>query len=332
MKKGDINPFGFDGEIFRFLDQTKLPLEEVYVETGHYERIAEAIERLEVRGAPAIGVCAAYALALALKENDDEELFLRAAERLKRTRPTAVNLFWAIDKMISHYIPGAGDNFHRLKITAEEIHLHEVNNCARIAQHGSALIKSPSNVITHCNTGVLAVAGTGTALGVIKQAFTEGKIKHVYVDETRPLYQGSRLTAFELERAGIPFSVNVDSAAAVIISQGKADLVITGADRIASNGDSANKIGTFNLSVLCKQFNIPFYIAAPTTTIDRSLRAGKEIIIEERDASELRRHRGAEIFPAHYPVYNPAFDVTPAENITAIITEEGVFKYPYDFS
>lgn len=331
MKKGDITPFEYTGENFRFLDQTRLPLEEVYLETDNFERIAEAIERLEIRGAPDIGVCAAYALALAVKNSDEHTNFLRAVERLRRTRPTAVNLFRAIDEMVNSYVPGSSENFSVLLKTAEEIHFREVENCRKISKYGSSLITKPSNVLTHCNTGVLAVAGTGTALGVIKAAFSKGNIRHIFVDETRPLFQGSRLTAFELERAGIPFSVNIDSAAAVLISQGKVDLVITGADRIASNGDTANKIGTLNLSILCKQYNVPFYIAAPTTTIDRTIKTGKEIIVEERKASELYRVGNSEIFPNSYPVFNPAFDVTPAVNITAIVTEEGVFSYPYAF-
>ncbi len=331
MKKSDFTPFLFNGAALKFIDQTLLPLEEKYIETDQYEIIAEAIEKLEIRGAPAIGVCAAYALALSLKNSGTQSVFETAYARLKRTRPTAVNLFWALETMRAGYMPGAEDNFQRLSKIAVSIHEKEIYNCAQISLHGSKLITKPSNSLTHCNTGELAVAGMGTALGVIKQAYDDGNIIHVYADETRPLYQGSRLTAYELTKAGIPFSVQIDSAAAVLIAAGKVDFVITGADRIAANGDSANKIGTFNLSVLCKAYNIPFYIAAPTTTIDRKTGSGKEIVIEERKPEELSFHKDTPIFPAEYPVFNPAFDVTPAENITAIITEEGVFRYPYDF-
>ncbi len=331
----DFVSLKFEGSKLVFINQTKLPLKEEYVVTDSYERIAEAIERLEIRGAPAIGVAAAYALALSLKgetENLDEK-FNTAYKRLVRTRPTAVNLFWALDLMKSVYL------FHSDKLTlytellkkAEEIHQDDIDKCDAIANNGVELLKNGSTILTHCNTGQLATGGMGTAFNVIQKGYELGKVKFVYADETRPLLQGSRLTAFELSKAGIPFKLLVDSAAASLFKQNKIDAVIVGADRIAANGDTANKIGTFNLAVLCNYFNIPFYIAAPVTTIDSSITSGNNIKIEMRDKTELSIIQGVQVTNPEYDAYTPAFDVTPNELITAIITDKQNYEPPYNF-
>ena len=331
----DFISLKFEDQKLIFIDQTKLPLEEEYVTTDNYERIAEAIERLEIRGAPAIGVSAAYALALSLKGETDnlDEKFEIAFKRLARTRPTAVNLFWALDLMKSVY------QSHEYKPTvynvllkkAEEIHQDDIDKCDAIANNGVELLEDNSTILTHCNTGQLATGGMGTAFNVIKKGYELGKVKFVYSDETRPLLQGSRLTAFELSKAGIPFKMLVDSAAASLFKMGKIDAVIVGADRIAANGDTANKIGTFNLAVLCNHFNVPFYIAAPVTTIDRSIATGDDIKIEMRDKKELSVIQGVQVTNSDYDAYTPAFDVTPNELITAIITDEQNYKPPYNF-
>jgi len=335
MKKTDFFTLNFDSDNLIFLDQTKLPLAEEYVSTSEYERIAEAIERLEIRGAPAIGVAAAYALALSLKNitADYECHFEKAYKRLAATRPTAVNLFWALNSIKDKFntLDDKSSAYQELVKKAREIHLDDEEKCARMAENGLGIFEKKSRVLTHCNSGRLATAGIGTALGVIIHAFNNGLIEHVYADETRPLLQGLRLTAFELEKLGIPFTLQVDSAAAVLMSQNKIDLVITGADRIASNGDAANKIGTYNLAVLCKYHSIPFYIAAPTSTIDRSIASGNEIKIELRSPEEVTKTGSSFITKPEYNVFTPAFDVTPAGLIAGIITEEKLHKPPYGF-
>ncbi len=319
-----------------FLDQTKLPLEEAYVTTDDYERIAEAIEKLEIRGAPLIGIAAAYALALSIKDldqNPPEEKFNSAYERLHQTRPTAVNLFNALNEVKNVFESNkSSENIYEIVLSkAEEIHRDDIEKCKMIGENGSKIFKKKSTVLTHCNTGKLATGGDGTAFSVIKRGFEKRLVEFVYADETRPLLQGSRLTAFELERTGIPFSLQSDSMAAVLMQQGKIDLVITGADRIALNGDTANKIGTYNLAVLCNYHNIPLYIAAPTTTIDRNITSGSEIEIEFRNKKELLSVNGHLIAHEHYNTFSPAFDVTPSHLITGIITEEGICFFPYNF-
>lgn len=317
------------------IDQTKLPLEETYIETDDYGRIALAIERLEVRGAPAIGVAAAYGVALAFKTKADnpKSHFEKVYQRLYKTRPTAVNLFWALKKMRDVFeASGKSENIFDLLINeAKLIHKDDIEKCEGMARNGLEIFDTPKTVLTHCNTGQLATGGGGTAFYVFKKAFEKGLVKFVYADETRPLLQGSRLTAFELEKAGIPFKINTDSTAAVLMAQGKIDLVITGADRIASNGDAANKIGTYNLAVLCSHHNIPFYIAAPTSTIDTSLKSGEEIKIEERSKEEIIKIKDTLVTKEEYDVYSPAFDVTPNNLIAGIITEEALHKPQYDF-
>lgn len=325
-----------DGELI-FLDQTKLPLQENYVRTDDYERIAEAIERLEVRGAPLIGICAAYGVALALKNapaGKEEKVFNSAWERIHNTRPTAVNLFFALNEMRKVFEQSVGDPaklYKNLLAMAKEIHSEDIEKCSAIGRNGLAIFRKKSVVLTHCNTGKLATGGDGTAFSVIKAGFQNGLVEHVYADETRPLLQGSRLTSFELDRSGIPFSIQTDSMAASLMQQNKIDLVITGADRIALNGDSANKIGTYNLAVLCAHHNVPFYIAAPTTTIDRKMVSGKEIEIEYRGKDEILNFNGVRVAPENYSTYSPAFDVTPSHLISGIITEEKVFTFPYNF-
>ena len=337
MKKNSYFSLDFIDDIFVFLDQTKLPLTEDYIKTEDYNRIAEAIERLEIRGAPAIGVAAAYGMTLALKgipKDSVKEKFEAAYQRLAKTRPTAVNLFRSLEDLKKVYVANIdSDNIYSvLKSKAENIHKDDIEKCRLIGENGLSIFKkNKSNVLTHCNTGKLATSGDGTAFNVIKRAFEKDLINFVYADETRPLLQGLRLTAFELEKNGIPFKVLTDSSAAFLMQQNKADLVVVGADRIAINGDTANKIGTYSLAVLCNYHNVPFYIAAPTTTIDRTIPSGKEIVIEERKSIELTRVNGTTIAPESYKAYTPAFDVTPSHLITGIITEEQVYSFPYNF-
>jgi len=336
MKKNNYFSFQLIDDKLTFLDQTKLPFEKSYIETDDCERIAKAIEKLEIRGAPAIGVAAAYALALSIKNSIKEKInstFELAYRRLSNTRPTAVNLFSALEEMEKTYIQNKNtDNLYGvLKNKAIALHNDDIDKCHRIGKNGLAIFKKKSNVLTHCNTGKLATAGDGTAFNIIKMAFEKGLVSFVYVDETRPLYQGLRLTAFELEQNEIPFSVHTDSMAAVLMKEKKVDLVIVGADRIALNGDTANKIGTYNLAVLCNFHDIPFFVAAPTTTIDRTIPSGEEIIIEYRKKSEVLSHRSMSIASDSVEVFNPAFDVTPSHLISGIITEDQVYLFPYNF-
>jgi len=319
-----------------FLDQTKLPLEENYIETESYERVAEAIEKLEIRGAPLIGIAAAYALALSVKTVNENfaEQFYTAHKRLSETRPTAVNLFFALKTMKDFFEENKDSTelYEMLLAKAKKIHREDEEFCSKIGKNGLAIFKTKAAVLTHCNTGKLATGGDGTAFSVIKTAFENELVKFVYANETRPLLQGSRLNAFELEKFGIPFALLADSSAAFLMKQNKVDLVITGADRIALNGDSANKIGTYNLALLSYHHNIPFYIAAPSTTIDRTIATGDEINIEYRDKRELLAINQSQITSPSYDAFTPAFDITPAHLITGIITEEGVFNFPYNFT
>jgi len=316
------------------IDQTKLPLEEVYIETDDYERIALSIERLEVRGAPAIGITAAYAIALALKNKSTDKYFNKVYQRLAETRPTAVNLFWALSriKKVFEQNKTTTNLYSILLKEAKTIHKEDIVMCDKMGENGLSIFKNQTTVLTHCNTGQLATGGSGTAFSVIHNAYKNGRIKYVFADETRPLLQGSRLTAFELDKAGIPFSINSDSTAAFLMQKNKIDLVITGSDRIAVNGDVANKIGTYNLAVLCKHHNIPFYVAAPTSTIDNNCETGEDITIEFRDKSELNSFRSEQLTSSEYEVFAPAFDITPNDLITGIITEVALHTAPYDFS
>ena len=301
-----IAPLRFEDGVLHLLDQTRLPGEEVWLRCTTPAEVAAAIARLAVRGAPAIGVAAAYGLSLA-----DPAQFEPAADLLTAARPTAVNLRWAVDQVRAAG-PGAALE------TARAIEERERDATRRIAEHGAALFGPGEQVLTHCNTGALATTGSGTALGVIEAAWRNGAVAQVWVGETRPLNQGSRLTAWELERAGIPFKVVTDSSAGLLMSRGMVDRVVVGADRIAANGDVANKIGTYPLAVLAQRHGIPFIVAAPTSTIDPATATGADIPIEERDP--------AEVTPHGHPAANYAFDITPAELVTAIVTERGVTR------
>ena len=336
MKTNNYFSIRFSDDKLIILDQTKLPFEQSYIHTDDYERIAQAIEKLEVRGAPAIGVTAAYALALSVKNCSKENVefaFNEGYQRLSSTRPTAVNLFSSLNEIKKTFIENKNnDNVYEvLKNKAIDLHNDDVDKCERIGKNGLTIFKKKSNVLTHCNTGKLATAGDGTAFNVIRLAFEKGLVSFVHVDETRPLYQGLRLTTFELEQNGIPFTVQTDSMAAVLMNQKKVDLVIVGADRIALNGDTANKIGTYNLAVLCNFHSVPFYIAAPTSTIDRTIASGEEINIEYRKKSEVLSYKSTSIASDTIEVFNPAFDVTPSHLISGIITEDQVYLFPYNF-
>ena len=322
----------------RLIDQTKLPAELVYLETDQLEEIFDCIRRLVVRGAPAIGCAAALGLAAVSQHSPaaDRTAFLRevrqSAERLAQSRPTAVNLFWALNRCQTHLAASSAGAVPELKqllvrealaILAEDIRM-----CRQIGEAGAPLLKGGMGVLTHCNAGALATGDYGTALAPIYVAHEKGLKLTVYSDETRPLLQGSRLTAWELQRAGIQVTVICDNMAGFLMKQGKIQAVITGADRIAANGDTANKIGTYSVSVLARHHGIPFYIAAPSSTFDLTLSSGAQIPIEQRNASEVTWIGGTHLTPENVGVYNPAFDVTPAEHIAAIITERGVIHKP----
>lgn len=307
------------------LDQRRLPGEEAWLRLSDWQSVADAIRDMAVRGAPAIGIAAAYGMALAARAGEDRQT---ASAGLAASRPTAVNLFWALERM-AVVEPWTAESALR---EAKTIELEDVQMNLGIGEHGMSLIPPGSRILTICNTGALATGGHGTALGVIRSLHYEGHPVFVYACETRPRQQGLRLTAYELMKEEIPFQAIADGAAGALMAQGKVDCVIAGADRIAANGDTANKIGTYSLAILAKHHGIPFYIAAPSSTLDPSLATGAEIPIEERPAAELNEIEGVAVAPAGTPVWNPAFDVTPGELIGAIITDEGVFQPPYDFA
>lgn len=321
------------------LDQRKLPTEEVYNTYDDYAGVAGAIKSMVIRGAPAIGVAAAMgvalgALGLAVDTFDDYYRRIEAiCDRLAATRPTAVNLFWAIERMKKCVQDNRDlqprEITRKLKEEALAIYREDLESCMRLGKYGEPFLADNMNVLTHCNAGALATAGYGTALGVIYAAQEAGKRLRVYADETRPFLQGARLTAWELQKHGIAVTVITDNMAGYLMSLGKIDAVIVGADRIAANGDTANKIGTYSVAVLAKRHNIPFYVAAPISTIDPTLPNGTHIPIEERDPAEVTRVGNEQIAPDYVEVFNPAFDVTPADLITAIITDKGVAEAPY---
>ncbi len=323
------------------IDQKALPAEERLVTCRDYREVIAAIKDLTVRGAPAIGVAAALGIALGLKGSSAEKAsdlkreFNLICEEFTRSRPTARNLFWAVERMRKRFLElssgcaNAGEVRGALVREAIEILEEDIAVNRRLGKNGSPLIKSGDRILTHCNAGALATAGYGTALGVIRAACEEGKKVHVYVDETRPVLQGARLTAWELLKEGIPATLITDNMAGSLMRQGKVDLVITGADRIAANGDAANKIGTYPLAVLAREHRIPFYIAAPLSTIDLKTATGEGIPIEERDGAEVTGFQGKCCAPEGIGVYNPAFDVTPHRYIAAIITEAGIARRPY---
>lgn len=328
-----------DGALI-LLDQTRLPEELVYATYRHVEEVARAIEGLVVRGAPAIGLAAAYGVVLGARAAVDcaPAAFCRRVEaaivRLARTRPTAVNLFWALDQMQEVLAANPGrDNRALCDALLEAAHrLFEEDRqiCRQIGVHGAALLRDGSQVITHCNAGGLATADYGTALGVVYAAQEAGKKVAVFADETRPLLQGSRLTAWELMQSGIDVKVICDNAAATVLRSEAIDCCIVGADRIAKNGDVANKIGTYGLAILAREHGVPFYVAAPVSTLDLALASGEEIPIEKRDPAEVRAGLGKPTAPDAVPVYNPAFDVTPCDLVSAIISEKGVARAPYE--
>lgn len=326
------------------IDCTKLPLTEEYLVCEKYSDLVKAIKLLAVRGAPAIGVSAAYGVVLAAiegeKKNDNKEQYIefidKAIEKLASTRPTAVNLFWALDRMKkilnTNRDMSKSEIKEKLLNEANLIYEEDIQCNKNIGRYGNDIIPYEANILTHCNAGALATAGYGTALGVMRYAHYLGKNIHVYADETRPLLQGARLTTWELEKEGIPVTLITDNMAGYAMKLNKINLVITGADRITANGDAANKIGTYSVAVLAKEHNIPFYIAAPLSTIDINLKSGEEIIIEERDKEEVREVFGQRIAPNNIDTFNPAFDVTPNEYITGIITEVGILRPPYNIS
>lgn len=323
------------------VDQRKLPAAEIYVTCKTVNDVAKAIRNMIIRGAPAIGVCAAMGLALGARRSKATGTkqftteFQRNCELLAATRPTAVNLFWAIERMKQAFAQGAlgGESVEqlqdRLRREADRIHDEDVASCRAIGRNGAELVPAEARILTHCNAGALATAGYGTALGVIRGAVEAGRKVRVLADETRPFLQGARLTAWELVKDGIDTTVITDNMAGAIMRGGEIDLVVVGADRIAANGDTANKIGTYSVAVLAKEHGIPFYVAAPWSTIDLSTRDGSAIPIEERNPREVTHVGATQLAPEGAHVRNPSFDVTPAKYVTAIITERGIYRPPF---
>jgi methylthioribose-1-phosphate isomerase len=329
-----------DGQVV-MIDQRLLPGEEAFVRCKTHGEVARAIKEMAIRGAPAIGVAAAYGIALGVSVSRAEgpilgEEFARICRDLAETRPTAVNLFWAIDRMRHRFEAvarngGAGVREALLE-EAQAIDREDFEACRRMGDLGAALFGQDAQILTHCNAGALATSGYGTALGVIRSAARQGKVKRVFADETRPYLQGARLTAWELSREGIPTTLITDNMAGHMMARGEVNAVLVGADRIAANGDVANKIGTYTLAVLAKEHGLPFYVAAPLSTIDLKTPSGEAIPIEERSPDEVTHHGGRRLAPEGISVRNPAFDITPARYVTAIISEAGVARPPYDES
>lgn len=331
-----FTPIAWEDDCLKLLDQTLLPREETWIACRDVDTIADAIRRLAVRGAPAIGVSAAYGLVVGLADAVDadfEARFDAVSEQLGGTRPTAVNLRWALERgrevFERHRAEGAAATRAALLDWAHALHRDDIATNRAIGDHGATLFAKDDRVLTHCNAGALATAGYGTAVGVITSCFRDGKLGQVWVDETRPLLQGARLTTWELERLGIPYRLVTDSSVGALMSRGLVDRVVVGADRIAANGDAANKIGTYTVAVLAARHDVPFYVAAPRSTIDPRVASGDEIPIEERDGDEVTEVFGTRVAPAGSPAMNFAFDVTPHELIAGIITEVGVLQAPY---
>ncbi len=332
----------WDGKSVFLIDQRLLPFKEVWWKCGDVERVARGIEEMAVRGAPAIGITAAYGVALAGRKARKaspgvfENTVSRAVKRLRRTRPTAVNLFWALDRMTRALRETRGlESALRagvLEMEAREIHREDERLCERMGVAGARCLVRCRNVLTHCNTGALATGGEGTALSAILHAARKNPRLHVWVDETRPYLQGARLTAYELHCAGVPYHILTDNMAASLMADGRVDAVLTGADRIAANGDTANKIGTYSLAVLARAHRVPFYVVAPTTTFDLTLPHGGKIRIEQRDPAEVTTPRGLPLTRADFPATNPSFDVTPGKLVTAIVCETGVCRAPFGSS
>jgi methylthioribose-1-phosphate isomerase len=325
-----------------FIDQTKLPTEETYVTCTTHQQVADVIRNMVVRGAPAIGVAAAMGIALGLQNSkaengaDLKKDFDQICESIRQTRPTAVNLFWAIRRMQEKYERLRVQQIPQIKQSlieeAQRMHAEDIAANQAMGRHGATLMPASGGVLTHCNAGALATAGYGTALGVIRAAVEQGKKIHVYADETRPFLQGSRLTAWELMKDGIPTTVISDNMAGAMMKQGKIGAIVVGADRIAANGDVANKIGTYTVAVLAKEHGIPFYVAAPISTVDLETPDGSKIPIEQRNAKEVTHIAGKQMVPDGVSIENPAFDVTPAKYVAAIITERGIARAPYEDS
>ncbi len=323
----------------RFIDQRKLPTEETYVVASTYEEVADAIRNMTVRGAPAIGVAAAMGVALGVRDAEGDHLselrreFQQICETIAETRPTAVNLFWAIRRMERKFEEASDLPLQQLKqamvTEARQMYLEDIAANEAMGRHGAVLLPASGGVLTHCNAGALATCGYGTALGVIRAAVEQGKKINVFADETRPFLQGSRLTAWELMQDGIPTTVISDNVSGSLMKLGKISAVVVGADRIAANGDVANKIGTYMVAVLAKENGIPFYVAAPMSTVDFELPDGSKIPIEQRSTREVTHIGDRQVTPTGVKVENPAFDVTPHQYVTAIITERGVAKDPY---
>ncbi|PKB71043.1 MAG: S-methyl-5-thioribose-1-phosphate isomerase [SAR202 cluster bacterium Io17-Chloro-G6] len=337
-----MRPIEWANGTLRLLDQTLLPTEEVVVEAHGYRDAVDAIKEMRVRGAPAIGVTAAYAVAMAARELDspgadalERDTFLdrlvEAGVEIKAARPTAVNLMWAVDRMMAVAGSGADTSSIKDRLMEEAMLIEREDEAVnrRMGSHGKELMPDGGSVLTHCNAGALATAAFGTAVGVIRAGWEDGKRFKVFNTETRPFLQGARLTAWEFKKLGIPSTLVVDSAAGMLMHRGEIGCVITGADRIAANGDTANKIGTYTLAVLAKENGIPFYVAAPTSTVDLSLNNGDEIEIEQRSEKEVTEFRGIPVAPEGVEALNPGFDVTPARYVTAIITEAGVARPPF---
>jgi methylthioribose-1-phosphate isomerase len=322
-----VSPLRWDGRSLFLLDQRLLPRQEVWIECRTASEVTEAIRTMVVRGAPAIGISAAFGMAMAAQRGDDLQA---AADELRQARPTAVNLGWALDRMLrARMMRVHAEDTGDLTLEAERILTEDVAANRRMGEYGAQLLGAQSTVLTHCNAGALATGGYGTALGVIRAAVEAGKHVAVFADETRPYLQGARLTAWELQRDGIDVTLITDSMSGHFFQQGKFDAVIVGADRIAANGDAANKIGTYTVAVLAHAHGVPFYVAAPVSTIDPHCPTGAEIPIEERSALEVVEIQGMRVAPEGIQVRHPAFDVTPARLITAIITERGVLQAPY---
>jgi methylthioribose-1-phosphate isomerase len=337
LSKSDYHSITWLGDWVRILDQTRLPQEEVYLELDDYHGVAAAIREMKIRGAPAIGIVGAYAVALgALKINaaargDFLKKLKKVSDVIASTRPTARNLFFALERMKKAAETGKNPTEIKKTLIAEAVKIHqeETDSTRRLSLLGAELLQENWTVLTHCNTGPLATSGYGTALGIIITAKKQGKHIKVLANETRPLLQGARLTTWELKKAGVPVTLITDSMAGYFMRGGKINCVITGADRIAANGDTANKIGTYTLAVLAKENNIPCYIAAPVSTIDIAIKTGEKIPIEERKAEEVTHFQGRRIVPEGVSAANPAFDVTPHKYITAIITDKGIIREPY---
>ncbi len=331
----------WQGDVIVMVDQRKLPAEEVYVRCHTAQEVARAIRTMVIRGAPAIGVSAAMGIALGMRRSSASGTrqfaveFQKLCEMMAATRPTAVNLFWAIDRMKRAFAEGAqaGESpqelAQRLEAEARAIHDEDVANCRSMGGFGASVVPDGARVLTHCNAGALATAGYGSALGVVRAAVEQGKKIAVFADETRPFLQGARLTAWELVRDGIDTTVITESMAGPLMRAGEIDIAVVGADRIAANGDTANKIGTYTVAVLAHEHKIPFYVAAPLSTIDLSTPDGEHIPIEERDQREVTHLRSWRLTPIGAHIRNPAFDVTPHRYISGIITEKGIFRAPY---